>query len=170
MEEREIIPEETLLSIQNNLPKILYHLNLLKNISFPPPLINIEDNPLITFILEQKLISLRQLIQSLTEDHFSTGMLRESLISYLDHNILKVENHLLQIDYWQNHGLHKDVIHLRAQMQQQLFQLEQEKVRAQISMNSQILQLQKESRVFEKELNDIKSKLSLFRMQNGGYL
>jgi hypothetical protein len=47
-------------------------------------------------------------------------------------------------------------------MQQQLFQLEQEKVRTQIQMNNQLLQLAKDARSMKKELEDLKMKLSIF--------
>jgi hypothetical protein len=94
-----------------------------------------DDQSIIQFTLEQKHLTLSALLEDLLSKVLHTSDLEKSLLAYLDHNIIKVENHLLQIDFWQNHNLHKDVMHLRSQMQQQLFQLEQEKVRTQIQID-----------------------------------
>jgi hypothetical protein len=121
----------------------------------------------ITFVLEEKAKSLSTLLANIFAQIEHTKSLEAALLSYLDANILKVENHLLQIDFWQNHGLHKDVMPLRAQMQQELFQLEQEKVRTRVQLNNQQLQLSREARSTIKELNEIKIQLKIFAPKNG---
>lgn len=121
----------------------------------------------ITFILEEKAKSLSSLLANIFTQIEQTKSLEATLLSYLDANILKVDNHLLQIDFWQNYGLHKDVMPLRAQMQQQLFQLEQEKVRTRVQLNNQQLQLSREARSTIKELNEIKIQLKIFAPKNG---
>ncbi len=131
---------------------------------------SLDPQNLIQSSLRDKIESLRGLLVLLLSDVEHTKSLESSLLSYLDQNIIKVENHLLEIDFWQNHNLHKDVMQLRAQMQQQLFQLEQEKVRIQVQLNSQMLQLSKDARSLKKELDDLEAKSSLFKDQDGRYL
>jgi hypothetical protein len=124
----------------------------------PPPI----QNPFIKFILEEKVKSLRALLENVHGETQSTSSLGAALLSYLDAELTKVENHLLQIDFWQDHQLHPDVMPLRTQMQQQLFQLEQEKVRTRVQINSQLIQLSRELRSTLKELNEIQLQSRLF--------
>ncbi len=128
---------------------------------------SLDPQDLIQSSLRDKIASVRGLLVLLLSDVERTKSLETSLLSYLDQNIIKVENHLLEIDFWQNHNLHKDVMQLRAQMQQQLFQLEQEKVRIQVQINNQMLQLSKDARSLKKELDDLEAKSSLFKNQDG---
>lgn len=58
-------------------------------------------------------------------------------------------------------------LHLRTQMQQQLFQLEQEKVRTQVQMNNQLLQLGKESRHSMKLLDDLGMQQLITQKEDG---
>lgn len=125
------------------------------------------EKSFISSILKEKYNSLSQLLANALEQIEQTKSLEKTLLSYLDYSITKVENHLIQIDFWQNHNLHKDIMTLRAQMQQQLFQLEQEKVRTQTQINSQQIQLSREARSLIKELNEIKIQLNIFSKQNG---
>lgn len=125
------------------------------------------EKSFISNILQEKYNSLSQLLANALEQIEQTKSLEKTLLSYLDYNITKVENHLIQIDFWQNHNLHKDIMTLRSQMQQQLFQLEQEKVRTRAQLNSQQIQLSKEARSLMKELNEIKIQLNIFSKQNG---
>lgn len=120
----------------------------------------------ISSILQSKVTNLKKIFERSIENLHKTKNLEAILLSYIDHNINKVENHLLRIDFWQNHNLHSDIIHLRTQMQQQLFQLEQEKVRAQINLNNQVIQLSKESRIILKELYDLEMKHKMFVNNN----
>lgn len=120
------------------------------------------EKSFISNILKEKYNSLSQLLVNALEQIEQTKSLEKTLLSYLDYSITKVENHLIQIDFWQNHNLHKDIMTLRSQMQQQLFQLEQEKVRTRAQLNSQQIQLSKEARSLMKELNEIKIQLNIF--------
>jgi hypothetical protein len=52
-------------------------------------------------------------------------------------------------------------------MQQQLFQLEQEKVRTQVQMNNQLLQLGKESRHSMKLLDDLGMQQLITQKEDG---
>ena len=121
------------------------------------------ENSFLRNILEEKTKSLRSLLTNVNEQVDKTKSLEGSLLSYLDVNILKVRNHLIEIDFWQNYGLHKDVISLRTQMQQQLFQLEQEKVRTRAQINNQLIQLGRESRSIMKELQDLEIQFRIFK-------
>lgn len=157
--------------LQNLLPYIVQFLSSKssKNDKENSPSKSNEDNSLapveknfISSILQEKYKSLSSILANTLAQIEQTRGLERSLLSYLDYNILKVENHLIKIDFWQNHGLHKDVMPLRAQMQQQLFQLEQQKVNARVNINNQILQLSREARSLMKEVNEIKIQLGIF--------
>lgn len=121
------------------------------------------DSNFIRSILEKKINSLQSLLVDVLNSIQQTKSLEALLLSYLDAHIIKVENHLLQIDFWQNHSIHPDVMTLRAQMQQQLFQLEQEKVRTQVQVNNQLMQLSKEARATSKELNELQIHQETFK-------
>src|SRR5260221_4991078 len=135
-----------------------------------PTIYNPPEQSLITSVLERKATSIRSILVDVLSQIQSTSILEKILLSYLDFNINKVENHLLQIDFWQNHNLHQDVMTLRSQMQQHLFQLEQEKVRTRIQLHGHLITLSKEARIIQKELNDIELNARFFSQDYGRIL
>lgn len=128
-----------------------------------------QKNITIISLLKEKVKNLEGIIARIYTEIEETKTLEHALLSYLDYQILKVENHLIKIDFWQNHNLHKDVIQLRTQMQQQLFQLEEEKVRTRVQLHAQLIQLNKDFRMTLQDLQAVQTQL-LFLEQNGRLL
>jgi hypothetical protein len=131
----------------------------------PTSLLN-PDTDFLRFTLHSKATLQLSFIADIVSNLQQTKTLETLLLAYLDQNILKVENDLLQIDFWQNHRIHPDVMVLRSQMQQQLFQLEREKVKTQLQIHNQLMNLSKELRYAMKQLNELELHQILFT-QNG---
>ena len=122
------------------------------------------ENTFISQVLEEKSKSLKSLLALASADLEHTRSLERALIAYLDAQILKVENHLLQLDFQENR-LGKNVMQLRTQMQQQFFQLEQEKVRIRAQLNMQLLQINREIRASIREVHEVEMQRRLFSKQ-----
>jgi len=117
---------------------------------------------MINQVLHAKEEALATYIQAILSDIQGTRDLEKKSLAYLDYNIVRVENHLLQADFWQNRLGRQDVMPLRSQMQQQLFQLEREKVEAQIQIHSQLLNLSRQLRDALRDLTHLETQHTLF--------